>query len=158
MTSTGSSDGATHLRESVAAFLTHYRQTFEALNADGLSAFHSYPALATTAQGDQSLFGSPADYASALAPLLEWYRELGLQRLKMLDLTVIPVASSLVVAVVDWEAIVKDDRPLYSVRASYTLVRKDEWRIAAIAFDELPKLQAALQAHREAQGESGPQH
>jgi hypothetical protein len=153
VSSTGPSDDATRLQESVAAFFTNYRRTFEAMDAAGLSAFHSYPVLTTNAEANQQAFGSPADYASAVAPLLRSYRELGLERVKMLDLDVIPLAASLVVAVVDWEMIVRDDRPLYRHRASYTLVSKEGWRIAAVAFDEAPKLRAALRAYRQAQDE-----
>jgi protein-tyrosine-phosphatase len=147
VTSTGSSDGAAHLKESVAAFFTDYCRAFEAMNADGLTTFFSYPVLLTNAEGDQRVLGSPADYVSGIAPLLGSYRELGVESGKVLDLDVVPLAPTLAVAVVDWEVIGRDRRPLYGHRASYTLVRKDAWQIAAIAVNELPKLREALRAH-----------
>ena len=80
------------------------------------------------------------------------YRELGAVSGKVLDLDVIPLASSLAVAVVHWELRAIGVRPLYRHQAAYTLVRTDEWRISAIAVNELPKLREALSALKEMTG------
>jgi hypothetical protein len=96
------------------------------------------------------MIASESDYFSAIAPLLQAYRQLKVERGKVVDLRTIVLAPSLVVALGDWEVIVSEGGVLYSHQASYTLVRINGWRIAAIALDELPKLHAALHARKSA--------
>lgn len=148
MTSTQSKVGASPLEESIAAFFASYCQAFEARDPKALSTFFIYPILLTNAEPEQRVLGSPADYTAVIEPLVGLYRELGAKRGKVLDLEVAPLAPSLVVAFIDWEVVGEDDRALYKHRASYTLVRKEPWRIAAIAVNELPKLREALRAKR----------
>jgi ketosteroid isomerase-like protein len=152
VTSTGSSYDAVHLKENIAAFFNDYRRAVEAMNAEAMSSFYSYPVLLTD-EANQRVLETAADYVSAVAPTVGSWRELGVASVNALDLEVVPVASSLAVAVVDWEALGKDDQPLYSFRALYTLIRKEAWRITAIAFNERPNLRAALRARRDAQGQ-----
>jgi hypothetical protein len=45
LSSTGSSDAAARVKASVTTFFTDYCQAFEAMNAEGLSTFFSYPVL-----------------------------------------------------------------------------------------------------------------
>ena len=138
------------LNDDVREFFANYCRAFEGLDAHALSGFFSYPVLFTRMDSvrPQTMIASSSDYVSAIAPLLQAYRDLNVGSGKVVDLKTIVLAPSLVVAVVDWEVIASDGDVLYSHQASYTLVKIDGWRIAAIALDELPKLHAALRARR----------
>jgi hypothetical protein len=140
------------LNDDVREFFANYCRAFEAFDARALSAFFSYPVLFTRADPvrPQTMMASASDYISAIAPLIQAYRDLNVESGKVADLKTIVLAPSLVVAVVDWDVIASGGKVLYSHQASYTLVRIDGWRIAAIALDELPKLHAALHARKNA--------
>jgi len=142
------------LNDEVREFFANYCRTFEAFDTQALSAFFSYPVLFTRADAvkPQTMIASTHDYVSTIAPLLQAYSDLGVGSAKLVALTTIELAPSLLVAVVDWEVIATNGDVLYGHRASYTLVRADNWRIAAIAVDELPKLQTALHAHSSTSG------
>jgi len=135
------------LNDDVREFFANYCRAFEAFDARALSAFFSYPVLFTRADParPQSIIASASDYISAIAPLIQAYRDLTVESGKVMDLQAIVLAPSLVVAIVDWD-IIASGSTLYSHQASYTLIRSDAWRIAAIALNEWPKLQAALHA------------
>lgn len=136
------------LNNDVREFFTDYCRAFEAFDAHALSAFFSYPVLSTRADSvrPQTMIASASDYSAAIAPLFQFYRDLNVKSGRVVDLKTIVLAPSLVVAVVDWEVIASGGDALYSHLASYTLVRIDRWRIAAIALDESPKIHAALRA------------
>jgi hypothetical protein len=140
------------LSDDVREFFANYCRAFEAFDAHALAAFFNYPVLFTRADSarPQTMIASASDYVSAIAPLLHAYRDLTVESGKIVDLKTIVLAPSLVVAVVDWQVIASDGDVLYRHQASYTLVRIEGWRIAAIALDELPKLDAALRARRSA--------
>jgi hypothetical protein len=101
------------------------------------------------ATGSPNAEGARA-WTQAIAPLLQAYRDLSVGSGTVADLETIVLAPSLVIAVIDWDMTDSNGDLLYSHQASYTLVRIDGWRIAAIALDELPKLRAALHARRSA--------
>ena len=145
------------LNDDVREFFANYCRAFEAFDAPALSAFFSYPVLFTKADPvrPQTMMASASDYISAIAPLIQAYRDLNVESGKVVDLKTIVLAPSLVVAIVDWDVIAFGGKVLYSHQASYTLIGIDGWRIAAIALDELPKLHAALYARTNA---FGPDH
>ena len=138
--------------DDVREFFANYCRAFEAFDAHALSAFFSYPVIFTRADSmrPQTMIASASDYVSAIAPLFRAYRDLTVENGKVVDLKTIVLAPSLVVAIVDWQVIASDGDVLYSHQASYTLVRIDGWRIAAIALDELPRLLAARHARKSA--------
>jgi len=140
------------LNDDVRELFANYCRAFEAFDAHALSGFFSYPVLFTSTDSlrPQTMIASESDYVSTIAPLLQAYRQLKVERGKVVDLSTIVLAPSLVVALVDWEVIASEGGVLYSHQASYTLVRINGWRIAAIALDELPKLHAALPVRKNA--------
>jgi hypothetical protein len=144
------------LNDGVREFFANYCRAFEAFDANALSTFFSYPVLFTNADSvqPQTIVVSAPDYVLAVAPLLQAYRDLSVGSGTVADLQTIVLAPSLAMAVVDWDITASNGDLLYSHQASYTLVRIDGWRIAAIALDELPKLRAALHARRRATSET----
>jgi hypothetical protein len=93
----------------------------------------------------QTIIASMSHYVLAIAPMLQADRDPSVGSGTVAGLETIVLAPSLVMAVIDWGIIASSGDLLYSHQASYTLVRIDGRRIAAIALDELPKLRAALQ-------------
>jgi hypothetical protein len=140
------------LNDSVREFFANYCRAFEAFDANTLSTFFSYPVLFTSADSvqPQTIIASSSDYVVTIAPLLQTYRDLSVASGTVAGLETIVLAPSLVIAVVDWDIIASSGDLLYSHQVSYTLVRIDGWRIAALALDELPKLRAALHARNSA--------
>jgi hypothetical protein len=140
------------LNDDVRRFFANYCRAFEAFDAHALSGFFSYPVLFTSADSvpPQTVIASASDYVSAIRPLVQAYRDLSVQTGRVVNLNTVVLASSLVIAVVDWEVVDSHGDILYCHQASYTLVRVDGWQIAAIALDELLKLRTALRARRSA--------
>jgi len=132
------------LNDDIGEFFANYCRAFEAFDANALSAFFCFPVLFTSADlvRPQTMIASASDYAAAVAPLLQSYRELNVESGRIVDLKTIALAPSLVVAVVDWEVMASGGDVLYRHDVSYTLVRIHGWRIAAIALDEFPKIRA----------------
>jgi hypothetical protein len=131
------------------AFFADYRTAFARLEPDALEGYFALPlhlvsatdggAMVTVADGDQ--------WPGLLAGLLGAYRSLGVADAAVLDLQGVDVAPDVASARVRWELRRDDGTAVYAFTAVYTVVAVDgRPRIAAIAHDELPQLQAALAA------------
>lgn len=84
--------------------------------------------------------------AGTLERLLGAYKRLAVTNCVPLAVEISEPIGAVSVVRVHWALLREDRGPVYDFNALYTLVRADGGlRIAAIAHDELPKLQAALQ-------------
>ena len=133
----------------VRAFFDDYRATFARYDAEALADLFAFPfhVVSDTEEIAPMSVGSRDDWLGVLQGLLGGYRTLGVASGEPLAIDVNELSPRLATARVEWELRREDASAIYRFTAVYTLVRSgDRWRVAAIAHDELPKLQAALGA------------
>ncbi len=147
-------DVVTRLR----TFFDEYRATFARLNRDALVEFFTFP-LHVVSAGDDEVVTSVSDrdaWPSVLDGLLGAYRSLGVVVAEPLELEVAGVARQLWSARVRWQLRRIDGSAVYDFTAIYTVVEiGGALRIAGIAHDELPKLQAAVAGDRDGVSDTG---
>ena len=133
----------------VQSFFEQYRTTFARFDRDALVELFVFPlqlVSATKAAPSVSVVDRN-DWPALLDGLFEAYRVLGVTGAEPLELATLDVASDVVSARVHWELRREDGGAIYDFTAIYTLADvSGSFRIAGIAHDELPKLEAALNA------------
>ena len=133
----------------VHSFFDEYRTVFASFDRDALMELFVFPLQlvgATQAGASVSALGRD-DWPALLDGLFEAYRVLGVAGAEPLELATLDVAPEVVSARVHWELQRADGVAVYDFAAIYTLVDvSGSLRIAGIAHDELPKLEAALSA------------
>ena len=133
----------------VHSFFDQYRATFARFERDALVELFVFPlqlVSATKASASVSVVNDE-DWPALLDGLFEAYRALGVAGAEPLELTTLDVTPEVVCARVHWELQRTDGGKIYDFTAIYTLVDVGgSLRIAGIAHDELPKLEAALSA------------
>jgi len=133
----------------VASFFESYRAAFESFDASALSDHLAYPAqIASDDDGVKLIvLESGQAYQRMIEPLFAMYRRLGVRTGRIVKLSISAVSIRIVQAVVCWEILDGDARPLYAHKAAYTLATGSTgWRIAAICVNELPALKKCLGA------------
>ena len=133
----------------VRAFFDEYRATFARYDAEALADLFAFPfhVVSDTEEIAPMSVANRDDWLGVLQGLLGGYRTLGVASGEPLELAVTELTPRLASARVHWELRRDDGSAIYRFTAVYTLARVGgRWRVAAIAHDELPKLQAALSA------------
>lgn len=128
-------------------FFETYRAAFEAFDAVALSGFFTYPCQITSDSGDVQIrtIASRDDYVETIRLFLKTYTAACVSSGRITDTHVRDISDNLAIVTLRWDVLGADGSRLYSFRATYTLVRVDrEWRIAAIAHDELSHLKRIL--------------
>ena len=131
----------------VQAFFDTYRETFARYDAAALADLFTFP-LQVVGDAEQVTpisIASRDDWLGVLDGLLGAYRTLGVAGGEPLEIDARELTPRLASARVHWELRREDGSAIYDFTGVYTLAAVDgEWRVAAIAHDELPKLTAAL--------------
>jgi hypothetical protein len=136
------------LTPAIKAFFTAYTEAFERFDAAALSDFLTYPCQTTSDRTNvpARVFNSPEDYCLGIASLIDIYGKLGVASGSIRDLQITELAPNLAVCTLDWDIAGADGSLLYQHQAVYTLrLVNDAWAIAAIAFNEMSRLQALLE-------------
>ena len=85
--------------------------------------------------------------------VLDWHRDLGAERFSITEKMIIELSPR--ISCVDVKVDVEDGAgvKLYDFKALYTFVRSaSTWRIAAIAYNQIPRLLSCLRAHGKTPG------
>jgi hypothetical protein len=137
---------------SIVAFFDAYRLAFQNFDTAALARRFAYPVQLTTDDGAAAtVVTSEATYVEAIDPLLRSYRELGISDGEIVSLSTSVLSESLAQAFIDWNAREAGGAIVYNHQANYTLVRREgDWRIVAIALNEMSRLRASLKARRAA--------
>lgn len=129
------------------AFFDDYRSTFARYDAGALAELFAFPfhVVSDTEEVTPLSVAGRQAWIGVLEGLLGAYRTLGVAKGEPLELDVVELTSRVASARVHWELRRDDASPIYDFTAVYTVAQiSGAWRVAAIAHDELPKLQAAL--------------
>lgn len=136
-----------HEAAPVAAFFDSYRVAFERSDSSAVADHFAYPSHVTSDTGEIVLMPVAArdDWAAQIEQLLGTYRRIGVSSARILEQTVTELSPRLTQAVVHWGLYDAAGGLLYRFEAAYTLADvRGALRIAALAHNELPKLQARL--------------
>ncbi len=132
----------------VSAFFESYRAAFEHFDAPAVAGHFAYPNHVTSDGGEivLSSITSKQEWIGTIERLLDMYRAIGVSSARVLDLAETALSPRLVHAIVHWELHDAAGQLLYDFEAAYTLAAIDgEWRIAAIAHNEIPRYRACLE-------------
>lgn len=133
----------------VHPFFEEYRRTFSRFDRDALVELFVYPVQIVSAAGGAAsvLTVDRTDWPGVVDGLFGAYRTLGVVDAQPLAFAVLEVTPQVFSARVHWELRRGDGSAVYDFTAIYSVVgRESDLGIAAIAHDELPKLEAALTA------------
>jgi hypothetical protein len=133
----------------VRSFFDTYRETFARYDAAALADLFAFPlqVLSDAEQITPLSIASREDWVGVLEGLLGGYRTLGVAAGEPLEFDATELTPRISSTRVHWELRREDGSAIYQFTAVYTVVASDgQWRVAAIAHDELPKLGAALAA------------
>lgn len=131
----------------VAAFFDSYRAAFERFDAVAIAALFAYPGHVAADAGAIALTPVTAEdeWIAQIAQLVAAYARAGVASARVEKLAATELSPRLYQAVLQWALHDADGKTLYRFDACYTLVRIDHaLRIAALAHNELPRLQACL--------------
>jgi hypothetical protein len=135
--------------DEIHAFFDEYRRTFARYDTRKLAELFAFPFHVVSDSHDVAplTVASREDWLRVLEGLLAGYRTLGVAAGEPLGLEVTALTPRMASVRVRWSLRRDDDSAIYDFVAVYTLIKPGSaWRVAAIAHDELPKLQAALAA------------
>jgi hypothetical protein len=138
-------------RTSIRAFLDAYRAAFEAFDVAVIANLFSYPCQVTSGGPDVAVTTIPSRdvWVPQLEQLVGAYRSIGVRSARVLNFEAVELAPTLAQATVKWELLDEERKPIYDFDACYTVADVgDGLRITAIAHNERPRLQAAIQRHR----------
>lgn len=127
-----------------AAFFESYRGAFERLNGDEIAGHFAYPCHMTTDAGKIELTAilGRDEWRGQVERLVAMYREIGVGSARILQMTSTDLSPRVVQAAIHWRLCDGSGAGLYDFRALYTLVEVDGGlRIAALAHDEIPRVQ-----------------
>lgn len=129
----------------IEAMFESYCTAFERRDANALASHFAFPChiAGDAARPVLRAFADPAEYTATIATFLDGYRRAGVAQGDILRLAVRHVGPRIARADIRWR-VRGATGPLYDFDAVYTLAKQDSWRIAAIAHNELPQLQAVL--------------
>lgn len=124
-------------------FFASYSQAFHRFDAADLARHFCYPCH-IVAEGDAlslSAIASTAEYVAIITRFLSLYRRVGVRGGAILELATTFLSPRLAFVIIHWRVDGDNAAPLYEFDSAYTLVKPaDDWRIAAIAHNEMPRL------------------
>jgi hypothetical protein len=135
----------TDLQTQIQAFFDSYRTAFESQDGPAIADHFAYPGLVTSDAGEitQVPITNWQEWIGKLEQLLDMYRTIGVGSARILDLTVIEISPRLAQAHIHWALETSAGERLYDFAAIYTVALiGEEFRITAIAHNELPQYQA----------------
>ena len=130
-------------------FFDSYRAGFETMDPDVICDYFAYPCHLTSDAGEVmlSVGASRDEWREQIAGLVGLYRAAGVASATALSTSETELSAGVVQTGVHWSILDAAGDQLYDFHALYTLVRRDDsFKIAAIAFDELPRLLSVLPA------------
>ena len=131
----------------VPEFFQRYRTVFSSFDRDALIDLYTYPVHVVSATDDAPMVMAFTrdEWAGVLDGLLNAYRKIGIVDGDPQNLDCKEIASDAATVRLRWHLTREDGSHVYDIAAGYTLAKLDgDWRVAALAHDELPKLTAAL--------------
>ncbi len=129
--------------------IERYRAAFTNGDLDALMDCFAFPLQVLSVAGDEVSITTAQleQWPGVLARLLGAYERLGVTDCVPVSVDAAEPLRAVSVVRVLWELRREDHEPVYDFTAVYTLARtQGPSRIVAVAHDELPKMQAALQA------------
>ena len=139
------------IEQEIKDFFESYGAAFERRDPEEISKHFAYPAHVAT-EGHQVMLTpvlSSSEWTHQLKRLLEMYQRIDVRTARILAISVTPLSSLLVHARLRWGLGDSHGERLYDFDAVYTLGRfGHEWKVIAIAHNELPRYWACLEAHR----------
>ncbi len=139
------------LPQKIDAFFRSYASAFEQLNAESIADHFTYPSHITSAAAEVGLLQltSRDDCLGAVRLVVEAHRMLGTPSFTISCLQFVKLGEKVVQAHLRIDVELPGE-PLYDFEAIYSLVEtNDEWRIASIAHNQIPRLQACVTRARE---------
>lgn len=136
------------LSDRAAAFFDSYVAAFERFDAAAIAAHFAFPCHMTSETGAEPDLRSIPDeegWRADIEGLVGFYRSAGVATARMLEASSTPVSGAVEQAAIHWRLEDAAGAEVYDFHAVYTLVERDGLRIAALAHDELPRVQAFLQ-------------
>jgi hypothetical protein len=131
----------------VDEFFSQYAADFATYDAATVAAHFAYPVQAIGDTGAEPSVATALqeEWVGVIGLLLAAYEGLGVTGARRRRCEVTELGPGVRLASVGWTLLRADGSRVYDFDACYTLVRVDDrLRIAAIAHNELPRLQAAL--------------
>ena len=136
------------LSDRAAAFFQSYVGAFEAFDARAIAGHFAFPCHMTSETGgepDLRVIPDEEGWRADVEGLVGFYRSAGVATARMLSASSTPLADGVEQAAIHWMLEDAGGGDVYDFHALYTLVaRAGALRIAALAHDELPRVQALL--------------
>ena len=132
-------------------FFESYRAAFERQDAEAIADHFAYPAHVASDAGQVMLSPilSKREWTSQIQQLLQMYQRIDFQAPRILAISVTELSSRLMQARVHWGLDDSHGARLYDFDAIYTLgCFAGNWKIVAIAHNELARYWACLEARR----------
>ena len=131
----------------VHTFLRSYRTAFEHLDVPHIAAHYAFP-LHVTSEAREitvSVVASLAEWLPQVERLVDAYRRIGVRSAHPEETSIQALSPRLVQARVRWRLLDGAHAEVYAFSTGYTLAEvQGEFRIVALAHDELPQLRARL--------------
>jgi hypothetical protein len=143
--------------ESIETFLASYRAAFERADAGAVAGHFAdrVQVASDTGQGVRVDVLAGDEWRSAVERLIAAYGALGVSAAIPTDVAVSAISERLALAAVGWSLRDRDGGVVYEFRALYTLARgaavsggATDWRIVAIAHDEIAQARAQADVTR----------
>jgi hypothetical protein len=131
----------------VDAFFGSYREAFERFDVSAVADHFSYPVHTTSEAGKTPVISvsSREEWIGRVNQLLGAYQQIGVASAQAVSTTVLELSPRLYQAALRWALHSANGEVLYRFDAVYTLAKIDgSLTIAAVAHNELPRLQAWL--------------
>jgi predicted phosphodiesterase len=142
---------ASDIEAGVARFFDTYRAAFEAYDTEAIVDHYLLPSYVASDATEVALLAMATreDCREGIERVLARHRELGVVTGRALDYRATELSPRLTVLDLSFEFRNAGNEPLYDFRGCYTLVRQGaDWRIAAIAHNQIPRLLARLAEDR----------
>lgn len=132
---------------SVQDFFDSYREAFESFDVDAIAGHFTFPLqiAGDSDPVDLRCVDGRDEWLETLTMLLDLYRGFGVTTAAVLESTITSLSDRIAHAGMHWSLRNSSDEEVYDFHGVYTLVVVDgDFRIAAIAHDELGKIMAKL--------------
>jgi hypothetical protein len=131
----------------VTSFFESYRGAFEAMDPAGIAGHFSYPCQMVS-EADEirvTAIRDREEWQAQIERLVSIYRTLGVHSADILEIEATEVSARITQVVIHWALRDKSGDDVYNFHAGYTLIAAGpELWIAAIAHDEMPRLQGLM--------------
>lgn len=132
---------------SVSDFFDSYRRAFERFDVDAIAGHFTFPlhVAGDSDPVDLRCVASRDEWLETLTMLIDLYKGFEVKTATVLESTIVALSDRIAHATMHWSLRDGLDQEIYDFRGVYTLVAIDgDFRVAAIAHDELGKIMAKL--------------